>query len=420
MAAVTGGLVEAQASKVEEDEGVLVGGTSPVSEGAALAGLGEASLEGLGNLVNDYRALNRSHYSLTRTVWVRRALEMFGANVRFALVQDGIMKLRITQSPFKDKAGRPIMPGDVVPWSRTSPFHQVALWGAENSKMNCPVFDLPAGGLSIGGSCPGATLGQSVTNPTGRGNVTTPDGQTRPVELNKAICQSCYATSGNFQYANIQFTEVLRYWWCRNMLQAGRMDEMVDALVHSITLLRFEKTPFDILPIRLHGSGDFFSPDYAEAWCRVADKLHAMGGNAAKVRMWAPTRTWVGDNFKRFWAERLPRLASVRAGGPPNLIVRPSAYHFDDPAPGPLSPSNAQGSTSLLKRNDPGAASERAGDARAFFAQGEAREKYDWRCPTYSVAEGSKSCSNATNPQGGTHCRACWVRPELRINYLAH
>ena len=198
------------------------------------------------------------------------------------------------------------------------------------------------------------------------------------------------------------------------------MDDLVDALVHSITLLRFQKTPFDILPIRLHGAGDFFSPQYAEAWCRVADKLHQMGGNAAKVRMWAPTRTWLSAPFKKFWADRLPNLASVRAGGPSNLIIRPSAYHFDDASPMPLHPSNAQGTTSLLKKHDAQALQERIGDARSFMAQGEARQKYDWRCPTYSVAEGSKSCSNATNPDGGTHCRACWVKPELRINYLAH
>jgi hypothetical protein len=71
-----------------------------------------------------------------------------------------------------------------------------------------------------------------------------------------------------------------------------------------------------------------------------------------------------------------------------------------------------------------------------FRAQGNEKRFFDWMCPTYAQVEakgktivdartkawqvGLKSCTSSPNPFGGRHCRACWVAPDMRINYPAH
>jgi hypothetical protein len=242
--------------------------------------------------------------------------------------------------------------------------------------------------------------------------------------VNGVTVHNCYAFEGNYPIPHVQLGEVLRYWWVRSMLEQGRASELVDTLVLSMKLIRYPETPYGILPVRIHSAGDFFSKDYAKVWCDVADELWRMGGNAARVRMWAPTRTWAqwGNGF---WAEQLGSLASVRDGQAPNLMVRASAYNFNDAAPGAFHPTNAAGSTSLMQSQEEprlarnAAAGIPTSSGEAFRpVPGEAR--YDWACPTYSIEQDKHTCSNATNPEGGVHCRACWVRPEWRVQYTAH
>lgn len=427
MAAVTGGLYEAQRVKLDpSDEGVE-------EQATRVSGLG--SFAGLGGALKQLPTVPQSHASLTRTVWVRRVLEQWASQQRFTVARGegganaGQLVLKLSGAP---------MPKNVVPWmTAVSDYQEFSLWG-ESGKMNCPTWDLPAGGLYVGGTCPGADAGQTVIDPAkrraslvadGSGRFflrQTPPGVSAPPEMKEGgtICSQCYAFEGNYPSPHVQLGEVLRYWWVRSMLEQGRASELVDTLVLSMKLIRYPETPYGILPVRIHSAGDFFSKDYAKVWCDVADELWRMGGNAARVRMWAPTRTWAqwGNGF---WAEQLGSLASVRDGQAPNLMVRASAYNFNDAAPGAFHPTNAAGSTSLMQSQEEprlarnAAAGIPTSSGEAFRpVPGEAR--YDWACPTYSIEQDKHTCSNATNPEGGVHCRACWVRPEWRVQYTAH
>jgi hypothetical protein len=365
-------------------------------------------------------------------VWIRRTLEYWAAQQRFRVVQSeeggnaGQLVFRLEGPP---------MPKNVVPWMpAVGEWREFALWG-ESGKMACPTWDLPAGGLHVGGACPGADAGQTIVDPNvrrqrlhyvdGRAVLNSkapgPGGRDVPVEMREGetICSACYALEGNYPSPHVQLGEVLRFWWLRSMLQQGRREELVDTLVLSMRLIRYPRTPYGILPVRLHSSGDFFSYDYAQVWMDVADKLFHMGGEAANVVMWAPTRTWAAGRWTDFWREKLPQLASVRAGSRPNLMVRASAYNFNDTAPEAFAPGNARGSTSLLQSEDRRRLdSAKEGAARFFAPEGETR--YDWACPVYAIEKEKHSCLNATNPEGGKHCRVCWVRPDLRVHYTAH
>jgi len=393
-----------------------------------------------GNLRRGPPDLAASHASLTRTHWVRNAAEQYLAECTFQHEWDGrSLVIMLVDAPERragrDGVLRAAFPQDAVPFSRGgSDVSKVEVWGLGNKKMDCPVFDLPAGATAVGGTCPGANGGQSVVPNAGQqaarlamvapptydlpeGAATLLSTEVKPAST---ICQSCYAEGGSFAYSDNAARLIVRYWWALAMVNQ-HYDEFVQVLFESALKLKFPScAPGGILPIRLHASGDFFSIPYAEAWMEVADRLALDGGDVGeRIRFWAPTRTWATpagreEGWQSFWEERLPRMKTN------NFMVRASGYHFDDPAPGALAPGNALGSTSLYVQNPD---EERMRED--FRAQGEERLFFDWQCPTYSQTDDNDprplaSCSVSPNPFGGTHCRACWVAPNLRINYPAH
>lgn len=404
MAAVTGG-VEQVADVTEFPDGSFGAVAVRTSTGGlALTG------------PRDPRVL---HTGLARTHWIRNAVEFFLQHVRFRHEWDGSeLILRITDSPFK-RANTPMVPQTVVPWSRGgSDVSKVQVWSESNKKMDCPVFDLPAGATTMGGTCPGANPGQSIVPPQVRENpnvvrggklvaVTPGTRRHETLRLGETICSSCYAEGGSFMYSDNQVRMVLRYWWARAMVHR-HFDEFVDVMVKSILKLRYPAgTPGNILPVRLHSSGDFFDQQYARAWMTIADEVKR-DETGKRVRFWAPTRTWAVPGWNEFWRKEL--------SGRGNFMVRSSAYHFGDPAPGPLAPDNAAGSTSLFVTRE-----EVHTQRTNFNAHGREQEFFDWLCPTYAAGSSeTKNCSSSPNPMGGTHCRVCWVRPEMRVNYAAH
>lgn len=436
MAAVTGGLTERNTVTLAPVDAQR----SPGDVTAQLGGLGD-----FGRPMKALPTLAQMHANLTRMVWIRRVLELWAAQRRFQVVQSAEPGANSGQLVFR--LDQP-MPKAVIPWmTATRDWYEFALWG-ESGKMACPTWDLPAGGLSIGGSCPGADAAQTVTPPErrrgrmvdiqtkiheleqrgdprvvvlqrayeqGRRFILPADAPgTGPVAIREeaTVCESCYAFEGNYPSPHVQMGEVLRFWWVAEMLRRGRLDELVDTLVLSMQLLRYPATPMGILPVRIHSAGDFFRYEYAEAWVAVANRLWDAGGASATVRMWAPSRTWASPG----WVERWPELVAKLHG--PNLIVRPSAYHFDDIAPEALSEGGPRGSTSLMESTD-------ASRPRGQFRAPPGQPRYDWACPTYALEEEKHVCSNATAPPGegdaqGKHCRACWTHPEWRVQYTAH
>lgn len=89
-------------------------------------------------------------------------------------------------------------------------------------------------------------------------------------------CKSCYARSGNMglhQAPNkrygINYSESLR------ALKEGKLIEALDRAV----IVAGTNT------VRIHDSGDFYSPDYVKAWIAVIKKHPS-------VKFWAYTRSW--------------------------------------------------------------------------------------------------------------------------------
>lgn len=389
--------------------------TGSMEEGEVLEGVSTDGLAGLEGVRSAPRELASMHRGLTSTHWLRSALGWYLQKVklRHEWKKDELV-LRVVEAPMSDGDG-PYIPRNAVGWSQMpGPLREAKVWSFENSKMNCPSFDLPTGAGTVGGTCPGAQEGQSI-NPGRRGVL--PNGQ--PVNLQTAICMSCYGEGGPIAYTNNQVRQMMRHIWAVGMVQQAP-DQLIEVLTESILAMpdrlfspdRIKPAPGDILPIRLHTVGDFFSPAYAAVWIEVCNRVASSGSRGRRFRFWAPTRTWAAPGWDKHW----PQL--VRGLKQPNLVVRPSAFHFDDPAPPPLAPRLGAGSTSMhvhdkkteLQRDN-------------FNAQGEEKKFFDWMCPTYSAREGQlKSCAQSPNPdgRGTTHCRACWIRPDLRINYPAH
>jgi len=380
------------------------------------------SLNGFGAAAVNARSHAKSHTMLTKFAWLRTLLEKELQKRSYQLVREGGKYVFIVTPGFAK---------NTLPWAPfpQDNFNKFSLWSSENAKMACPSFALPAGGILTGGTCPGADAGQTITPVNQRTarlegqadgwhlRVEAPGTGMKPLmKEGLAICQSCYATGGNFAYANNQMAEVIRYWWLRKHLQAGNDALLVQVMVDAIQNLKFAYDRHGIRPIRLHDSGDFFSQKYAEMWCTVADVL---AERMPDVVIWAPTRTWAQGGWAEFWQRRLPLLRSVQAGRRPNLMVRASAYNFGDVAPGALGHGNAAGTTSLYVQNSkvPAELKNRT-DAKVVGLTAGQEDRCDFNCGVYGAEEASCTASKA--PDGQRGCRACWVHPELRVQYSAH
>ena len=265
---------------------------------------------------------------------------------------------------------------------------------------------------------------------------------------------NCYANANNFAYADNQFGMVLRYWWTATMLstaqgRAAWVETMVRAIIaevetktwpletHSVS----SKTPLtecaqggmSFRPFRVHSSGDFFSPEYADAWL---DVMRDPRIQALKIIFWAPTRSWVMPNFQKRWAK-----AYADGRFPSNLTLRPSGYHFGEQAPRLPAPF-AAGTTSLY-------ATRQETESVEFVEQGEGKKpkrvtkklvvldappadhRRDWDCQTYAVIDEKHTCLAARGSNGepargegpggtGAGCRTCWLYRDISVQYTAH
>jgi hypothetical protein len=338
----------------------------------------------------------------------------------------------------------PPIPTDLVPWHKSGqPLERFSLFST-NSKMACPTFDLPAGHMSVGGACPGASAAQStvpvptrvagaqqfeilarknridsrrlkVINPNeGAEAWVSKEERIYKPELNIAVCTRCYATGGKYSEVVVQFSEVGRAAFVRRMLATApkKLEELlVYTIVNTLDFLEADDPSrrFGIKPIRVHSSGDFYSEPYADMWMNVARRVQVLDPT---VRFWAPTRTQVMVDWVSYWD---------RTQVPSNFSIRPSAYHVGDPAPAPLHP------------DQPASAGNSKGTSVLFPAQSKAVDGnyYDHQCQVYALEKGNKRCSSADSPSpaldngkyksdGEPGCRACWVRPDLAVNYVIH
>lgn len=393
--------------------------------------------------------LESSHAILTRTTWVRRTIEqaLEGRAVTAQVQEDGTLALVLDEPLSRD-----ILQYDLAPREEYSRFK---LFSEDNGKMKCPTWDLVAGPPSIGGTCPAASAGQSVCDPTVRRTMLTSakaaaprgadqqpvqkgqliltermptkDGGMVPVPFYEGdepapnqwrmpICQSCYASAGDYRGMNVAVGGVVRAHWTKYLIQHDP-ELWVRTIVTALKQLEYpaEGGGSDrILPMRVHSAGDFFSPDYARAWIEVANIMHAWDPH---IVMWAPTRSWATPYWadteksgKAHWATLLDpdNLVSARKGKRLNFVVRASAYHVGDEAPGRLHPTNSVGTTSVFRDDNKTTAKK-------------VDPRYDMDCPVYDRKRDAKSCVWAFDPlTKKLGCRVCWRNKDIRVNFTTH
>jgi hypothetical protein len=333
------------------------------------------------------------------------------------------------------------------------------------SKMSCPSFSLPAGPTSEAGSCAAANLATR-----GKGLRT---------EGKSYICDMCYSLEGRYPAFEVAFSQAARFHWVLSSLEEDPTGERLgQSLTSAITdfarkaslsgvhggaetrmtlelgvwrrgrisvpfrigkRLQYVATPGTSLPsftgfadthdliasmapaedeicgfFRIHDSGDFAvgkSPKqwegYLRAWQIVATAM-------PKVVFWAPTRMWP-------FAAMRKRMLEVCASTP-NLVIRPSALHVDDPAP--TLGGMPQGTTVATRIEDGSYRSTTGTDGAPA-----------WLCPVYTSSFWDEELvpRNKKRREAGemgefteqtscmeAGCRACWIAGKTPVAYGAH
>lgn len=180
----------------------------------------------------------------------------------------------------------------------------------------------------------------------------------------KDICHGCYAQINRYNMPNVLNAQWVRFNWLRVNLRTDEGKRLIeDTFVDAIN--KYSTNGF----FRGHDSGDFFNPDYAHVWYRVASRL-------PNINFWFPTRSHHVPSI----LPALRRLASL-----PNITIRPSAISLNDYPP--FESGLSKGTTVV----------------------------------TESWAKSIKVCPKTIN--GGTcvenTCRSCWDNNDL-IGYLSH
>lgn len=116
----------------------------------------ECQLEGLEAGMSCFKPLGESHGNLTRLAWMRTTLEDLLSERHVWVERSGNRHYLHIDPPIAQ---------DEIAWQQTARatgIDKIALLDDANAKMKCPTWDLPAGALETGGTCPGATAGQST------------------------------------------------------------------------------------------------------------------------------------------------------------------------------------------------------------------------------------------------------------------
>jgi hypothetical protein len=404
--------------------------------GGGLSGLGDAPGTAHRVATEADAVLQTTHAELVRTAWTRKAVEDALQGNQFWLERDGrdiniVLENPVGLDPRWNQPGS----GDLRRASLLS-------W---TQKMGTPSFSLPAGPPQSGGACPGAIAGQTIVSADqllkAEPRVTRVTG--RPVSLPDAICQTCYAEGGNYQYGSMQFVQVLRFLWVRSLVEplrgeppggsAARYAQFVDTMSWAIENADYhldggviEKVDYapERYPgryFRIHDSGDFHVPNYLRAWKDVANNFRGTGpGDPNRITFWAPTRIWATR-----WG--IDEVNEINSEPDSNLIIRPSAYHVNERPPTyNLGRGWSHWSVVYNIKVKPRTPEHLAIQAAGAGAQGHG-SPYDWDCQAYAVVDEAHSCRNARGPHptdegdhGDEGCRACWVAPDKTINYTAH
>jgi hypothetical protein len=374
-----------------------------------------------------------AHAELMNVAWIRQALieKMSDRKIWIQYDVDGTPSIAISK-PVTGPAWNP---------SAGSRATTILGW---TTKMGAPSFSLPAGAPSMGGACPGAIAGQSITPREGRegparrvlkvlkeypGDNEKADG----VHITKTVCEFCYAEGGQYATSGVQNAQIMRYAWAKRAVEKkadgrfvrqGHQDNvsefysvMLDAIERADYVPHEEPAHFTTQRIfRIHDSGDFFSSEYFSEWKKITLYFHhKVGGEGLTfnedgsiategtghphpVWFWAPSRVWA--------TKMVTLIAESNEVYGDNFAIRPSAYHINQY--GPFIPGWAAPSTVYEHKHKP------EGQGKAF----------DWDCRAYAVEKGPSCRGAKSNPKGkakgAVGCRECWLNPTSAVNYTLH
>jgi hypothetical protein len=295
------------------------------------------------------------------------------------------------------------------------------------SKMPGPSFAIPAGPPAFGGTCPAAALGENVarsrevltqrvrqgSGKRGKAGAGDPnftfkqskslpmlgdaepaksglvEGVERSYDGDAAFtCRSCYALNGNYNYPSKQVNDMLHLAWVEHELEAGGPMRLGTALAYAIQHVNLTRKEGFQPYFRIHDAGDFYSPEYLEAWVACASMMTHM-------RFWAPTRQWV---FAKWVPLLIGAEERVRAAGG-WLTIRASVLRIGDPVP--MIPGLSAGSG--VSADDPCA----------------------WVCPVYNkVVPRPQPDGSVVMTEAGAcleaGCTMCWDQPAIPVSYGAH
>ena len=384
-----------------------------------------------------HEALQASHSELLRLGYARKEVMAQLANhsitVEQRLHRDGTGEIvlvlnKAIAGPEWNRAGAGNMRNfDLLSWTQ---------------KMGTPSFSLPAGALAVGGTCPGASGGQSIVPEEKL--VQDQEYVTRvtklPVILPDATCQRCYATGGNYAYGSMALSQAVRAIWTKAAVADGTfVDVMSWAVEHADYMtegrtiktgktktgepktITYDPERFPGRYFRIHDSGDFFSKEYLKAWKKVANNFKS---ESNRITFWAPSRIWATA-----WGVKT--VDEVNSDANSNLIIRPSTYHINEYPPGNLGKGWAAWSECWAKEVKDRLFTFSSRDATGKSGKAKAIDEkvevpFDWDCQAYAVVDEAHSCRNARGPK--THdetgsdvgCRACWVNKKDTVNYTEH
>jgi hypothetical protein len=292
------------------------------------------------------------------------------------------------------------------------------MWTA-NSKTRSPSWSVPAGL-----ACPVVSGGiNRALEELSRKKTISADELLDAVSTKIPVkCWGCYAKGGNYGYPETVQAQLRRYKW----FESASDDEVIDTLDKSLQVVGLEtcgtRTPVDdpkkreyqkgqlqctFEPgkpprfVRLFDSGDFTDARAVRIWTEVARRNPS-------IRFWAPTSAYRRCGDERSDQAQDELLDALRYMNKlPNVVVRPSAFAVDTPAPEVrgLGPGAAVTDTEEAHRHKK--------HNEKLLVQGKASTL------TADICDASGCSPHYICPGDCTICRKCWQK-DVKIAYVAH
>jgi len=235
----------------------------------------------------------------------------------------------------------------------------------------------------------------------------------KPVELVTRLmkevprkCLACYATTGNYVYAETQQAMANRMDWFNNTSDKEVEDTLVHAIKHAGNEECSPKSGCKYTPgvqskyFRAFDAGDFQSARDIRIWHNVAKRL-------PDTRFWFPTTAWNGVCGSQPEERAAMRKALESLHSEPNVTVRPSAPGMDVPA---AKVSGLGEGTAVVEK----VTAHRG--AETYYG-GKERKKGNW---TRICDKDTQSCvDHWVCPGNCALCRKCWSK-DVPVVYKRH